>query len=324
MLLHRPIVPLNTTQSSPVHLEWEETDCPLCGRDEASILTEAADPIPERGPGFRFAIVRCRHCRLTYTNPRPTPESLVPFYPSFYAPHALPKKPSLSRLPSRFWSWVFGRPCPERRGLLPWPRPGRLLDFGCGGGSYLYEMAGRGWQVTGLDVSPQVVRSIQEELGFEALAGTLPHPDLAPGSFDVITMWQSLEHVHNPLSVLRAAYELLIPGGKLILAVPNFECLTAEWFGDNWYGLDLPRHLTHFTPRTLEEMLQTAGYRVTTLRGWVHADWLRSSAEQARVAGAGGLSTNLLLWKPLSKFVAWTSYLRGRADSVMAIAERPE
>jgi 2-polyprenyl-3-methyl-5-hydroxy-6-metoxy-1,4-benzoquinol methylase len=184
-------------------------------------------------------------------------------------------------------------------------------------------MASRGWRVTGLDVSPQVVRSIQENLGIDAIAGTLPHPDLTPGLFDVITMWQSLEHVHRPLAVLRAAYELLIPGGKLIVAVPNFDCLTAEWFGENWFGLDLPRHLTHFTPPTLTEMLRASGFRVTEVRGWVHADWLRSSAEQAVAAGIGGLTTRLLRWKPLSRLVAWTSYLRGRSDSIIAVAERP-
>ncbi|HEV3440576.1 MAG TPA: class I SAM-dependent methyltransferase [Gemmata sp.] len=323
MLLHRPVTPPDATQPNRPHLMWEETDCPLCGRDEASPLTEAADPIPTHGPGFRFAVVRCRHCGLTYTNPRPTAESLAPFYPPHYPPHALPRNSQGSRLPSRFWSRIFGRPCPERRGSLPWPSPGRLLDFGCGGGSYLCEMASRGWRVTGLDVSPQVVRSIQENLGVDAIAGTLPHPDLTPGLFDVITMWQSLEHVHRPLAVLRAAYELLIPGGKLIVAVPNFDSLTAEWFGENWFGLDLPRHLTHFTPPTLTEMLRTSGFRVTAIRGWVHADWLRSSAEQTIAAGVGGLTTRLLRWKPLSRLVAWTSYLRGRSDSIVAVAERP-
>jgi SAM-dependent methyltransferase len=219
---------------------------------------------------------------------------------------------------------LFGRPCPERRGLLPWPKPGRLLDFGCGGGSYLCEMAARGWQVTGMDSSIQTVQSIREQYGFDVVAGTLPHPDLTPGSFDVITMWQSLEHVSEPLEVLRAAYELLVSGGKLIVAVPNFESLSAEWFGENWYGLDLPRHLTHFVPGTLSEMLQTSGFRVSAMRSWVHADWLRSSAGQAIASGKRGLRTNLLHWKPLSRLMAWYSHLRGRPDSIVAVAERPE
>jgi 2-polyprenyl-3-methyl-5-hydroxy-6-metoxy-1,4-benzoquinol methylase len=323
MLLHRSPTASEASRSTRPELVWEETDCPLCGRDEAKLIAEAADPLPPRGSGYRFAVVRCGHCNLTYTNPRPSLETLAPFYPASYAPHALPRSKQSSRLPSVFWSRVFGRPCPERRGALPWPRPGRLLDFGCGGGSYLSEMAGRGWRVTGLDVSPEVVQSIRKNLGFEAIVGSLPHADLRPGSFEAITMWQSLEHVHRPLEVLRAAYELLVPGGKLIVAVPNYESFSAECFGENWYGLDLPRHLTHFTSRTLAEMLCAGGFRVEAVRDWVHADWLRSSAEQAIVAGRGGSKAKLLRWKPLSRFVAWCNYLRGRSDSIVAIAERP-
>jgi SAM-dependent methyltransferase len=326
MLLHRPVADPKASHPAEPTLLWEETDCPLCGRDDDTVLAEGADPIPEHGPGLRFAVVRCRHCELTYTNPRPTEKSLAQFYPHFYPPHTLPKATASApaRPPSRFRAWVFGRPCPERRGLLPWPRPGRLLDFGCGGGSFLGEMAARGWTATGLDVSPEVVRTVRQQLGLDALAGSLPHPDLFPGSFDVITMWQSLEHVHRPLEVLRSAYDLLVPGGKLVVAVPNFNSLGSEWFGENWFGLDLPRHLTHFTPRTLTEMLETGGFRVTDVRGWSHADWLRSSAAQAIAAGEKSLATSLLKLKPVSRFVAWINYLRGRSDSILAIAERPE
>jgi len=208
--------------------------------------------------------------------------------------------------------------------LLPWPKPGRLLDFGCGSGSYLVEMAARGWQVTGIDSSVHVIDAIRERFGFDVVAGSLPHPELIPGSFDVVTMWQSLEHVGQPLSVLRAAYELLIPGGKIIVSVPNFESLAARWFGENWFGLDLPRHLTHFTPRTLREILQASGFRVAEVRSWIHADWLRSSAERAVATGSSSLTSKLLRGKLVSKLVAWYGHLLGRPDSIVAVAERPE
>jgi 2-polyprenyl-3-methyl-5-hydroxy-6-metoxy-1,4-benzoquinol methylase len=315
MILDRP-APL----TEPVHLqtvEWEETTCLLCGRDAAELLTEGADPIPAEGPGLRFAVARCRHCGLSYTNPRPTPAGIARFYPTGYGPHTTREK-HRNRLPSRFWSRVFGRPCPERRGVLPWPEPGRLLDFGCGGGSYLRRMARRGWQVTGLDVAADVVNRLRDEPNLAAVAGTLPHPEFVPCSFDVVTMWQALEHVHRPLSVLHAAYELLVPGGKLVVAVPNFDSLPAGWFGEHWFGLDLPRHLTHFTPATLGAMLQTAGFRVVSVRGLVHADWLRSSATRAARAGVGGLAAQLLCWKPAARLAAWACYVLGRAECLVA------
>jgi 2-polyprenyl-3-methyl-5-hydroxy-6-metoxy-1,4-benzoquinol methylase len=184
-------------------------------------------------------------------------------------------------------------------------------------------MTDLGWQVTGLDLAEHIVRTVQDNLGCDAVAGTLPHPSLAPASFDVVTMWQSLEHVHQPLAILREALRVLVPGGIAIVAVPNFAGASARWFGPNWFGLDLPRHLTHFTPATLAAMLQAAGFRVKSVRGLVHADWLRSSARRAIAAGAGGVSSRLLRWKFLAKAVAWASYATGQAEAIVAIAERP-
>jgi len=311
-----------TTIAPERTLVWEETACPLCGRDKASPLMEAADPLPASGPGLRFAVVQCRHCSLAYTNPRPSPHTIGQFYPPNYAPHEA-KADRGSRLPSRFWSRVSGHPCPERRGLLPVARPGRLLDFGCGGGSYLTRMAQLGWRVTGLDFSAEAVRTVREKLGHEAFFGTLPHPELTPGSFEAITLWQALEHVHQPVQVLREAFNLLVPGGCLVVAVPNFESLTRGWFGERWYGLDLPRHLTHFTPATLTATLQTAGFQVNSLRGLVHVGWSRASARRALAAGEGGLGAKLLSCRPLARLVSWGCYVMGGAECIVAVAERP-
>jgi len=321
MLANRPLVDPESPPA-PTHL-WEETPCPLCGRDDAQLRTESADPTPTAGAGLRFAIVECRHCGLTYTNPRPTESTIGRFYPGDYRPHA-PRANRAIRLPSRFWSLVLGRPCPERRGRLPWIGNGRLLDFGCGGGSYLRRMSQLGWRVTGLDVSPHAVEKVRDDIGCDVYLGSLPHGDLPPGSFDVITMWQSLEHVHRPLEVLRAAFDLLRPGGRIIAAVPNIAGLPAAWFGENWFGLDLPRHLTHFTPSTLGNMLLAAGFRVRSMRGLVHYHWLQTSAIRARRASVQSLLPQLLRFRLLARTAAWGCYALGRADCLVAVAERPD
>lgn len=302
--------------------EWEETPCLLCGRDDPSFLLEAADPLPTGRCGLRFAVVRCRFCGLAYTNPRPTPATIGRFYPADYAPHA-----TRFRRPPRpkplWFSRLFGRPCPERRGLLPRHPPGRLLDFGCGSGAFLQRMAALGWNVVGLDIAPQVVDALRQR-GFHALHGSLPHPHLSPRSFHIVTMWQSLEHVHQPRLILRRARELLVPGGHLIVAVPNFASWPARWFGPHWFGLDLPRHLTHFTPETLTAMLHIEGFWVLSVRGIVHVDWLRASAKlfQTRLYRRWYLS--LLQWKPVADLLAWSCYVAGRAECLLAIAQRPD
>ncbi|HJZ54446.1 MAG TPA: class I SAM-dependent methyltransferase, partial [Gemmataceae bacterium] len=321
MLTHRTadlVADPDPTPDRPRTVAWEETPCPLCGLDEAALLLEAPDAVPAAGEGLWFAVVRCENCGLTYTNPRPTPETIGQFYPPDYRPHRRPRKMDDSRSARPLWSRVFGRPCNERRGTLPWHGHGRLLDFGCGGGGFLKRMADRGWQVIGLDAAVGAVRRVQEELGLKALVGSLPHPDLSPCSFDVVTMWHSLEHVHEPLAILREAYQLLVPGGKLVVATPNIESLPFYWFGRSWFGLDLPRHLTHFTPATLDAMLQTAGFQVEVVRGLRHSDWLRSSARLAVKQGRGGWRAKALTWKPLAKLVAWGCYATGLSDCMMA------
>jgi len=322
MMLNRAAL-LEESDASDAVL-WDDSPCPLCGSESAALVLEAPDSAPPDGAGLWFAVVRCEQCGLTYTNPRPATNTIGKFYPVDYRPHRRPRKMQESRPSRPLWSYIFGRPCNERRGTLPWHGLGRLLDFGCGGGSFLKRMADQGWNVTGLDAAVGAVREIQEELGLKALVGSLPHPDLRPGSFDVVTMWHSLEHVHRPLAILREAYKLLLPGGRLIVATPNIESLPFYWFGQSWFGLDLPRHLTHFTPKTLRDTLETAGFAVDQVRMLRHADWLRSSARLAVKQGRGSAFARLLRYKPMAKAVAWGCYAAGMSDCMMITAHRPE
>ncbi len=302
---------------------WDDSPCPLCGRRDEKILLEAPDPTPSPGVApLRFAVVKCRSCQMIFTNPRPDADSIGQFYPADYRPHRRPRKMRQATDKPSLFGRITGRSVPERDGTLPWVGQGRLLDFGCGGGGYLKRMAELGWQVTGLDAAVGAVREVQEKLGLRAIVGTLPHADLTPCSFDVVTMWHSLEHVHQPLAILREAHSLLVPGGKLVVACPNIESWAFHTFGPSWFGLDLPRHLNHFTPSTLRDMLAAGGFRVEELRLIRHSDWLRSSAKLAVRQGTAAPWQKPLRWKPLAKLAAWLTYVRGSSDCLMAVAER--
>ena len=316
-------------RAEPVHssdaanIDWVDSDCPMCGRHEEEPRFEAADHTPGQGDaGKRFLVVRCRHCSTTYTNPRPGPRSIGRFYPPDYKPHRRPNKLRHSNAKPKLLARILGR-SRERKGALPWAGAGRLLDFGCGSGSYLKRMAELGWDVTGLDAAVGPVNRIQGELGLRAMVGDLPHPELRPGTFDVITMWHSLEHVQEPLTTLREAFRLLVPGGKLIVACPNIDSWSFRRFGQNWYGLDVPRHLTHFTPTTLQIMLQTAGFRTSTLRSIRHSVWLKHSARLAARSNRSGFFNRLLTSKYCSKFWAWVIYTLNLSDCLLLVAERP-
>jgi SAM-dependent methyltransferase len=302
----------------PVVVEWEEPDCLLCGSRRWSTVIEAADNT-RGGTGLWFAVVQCQDCGLCFTNPRPSLTSIGQFYPSVYRPHRGPR-PQRSRWRLRLpASWR--RPRKERH-YLPWHGQGRLLDFGCGGGSFLARMHRQGWRVLGIDVSEAALERVRNELGLPALHGTFPCPQLETGSFDVVTMWHSLEHVHWPREVLREAYRLLAPGGKLIVAVPNIDSLPFRWFGSAWYGLDLPRHLTHFAPWTLQLMLEQVGFQVGPIRMVRHSDWFRSSARLSCKEGDAPRWHRLLTVKPFSRIATWYSYLTSRCDCMMVTAWR--
>jgi SAM-dependent methyltransferase len=289
-----------------VRVEWEEVPCPLCGSQRQSTLLEAPDLAPD-GSGLWFAVAQCQSCRLAFTNPRPTPASIANFYPASYGPHQAPRR--------------LGRKGRGRRDLAP-QGLGRLLDFGCGNGAFLASMHRQGWHVTGLDTSAAAVRRVRDDLGLPALVGSLPHPQLAEASFDLITMWHALEHVHAPLAVLRAAHRLLAPGGKLVLAVPNLDSAAFRWCGAAWIGLDLPRHLIHFTPHTLTLILERAGFEPGTVRPVRHSSWLRQSASRACQHFRGTLWHRWLQHKLPSRLAASYACLTGQADCITITAKK--
>ena len=298
-------------------IQFEETSCLLCGSSDASRLARAVDPQDARGDAG-CAVVQCHNCGLCYTNPRPTFHSIDRLYRSAYAPHQVPDDFAARRRRRTWWSQRMARLRGRRQ--IPWHGQGRLLDFGCGSGSFLRRMHEEGWDVVGIDSSPTVVARIRVEMGLRALAGSLPHPELSPASFDVITMWQVLEHVHQPLEVLREARRLLETGGRLVISVPNIESKPFRWFGPDWFGLDLPRHLTHFSAATLRQMVERAGFRVVQVRSVAHASWLQASARNAVRRGSSDLLSRMLQIRTACRLAAWYSVLSGSADAILLTA----
>jgi 2-polyprenyl-3-methyl-5-hydroxy-6-metoxy-1,4-benzoquinol methylase len=332
-------------ESGPVELET--VDCLLCGGSEQETVIVAADALTRIGGNFR--VVRCRDCRLAFTNPRPTARSLGQFYPADYAPHwkreadgqprgrlrrslefALlrrhydyPPQPAggLTAITSAFARVVIRR-TRAREHWIPFRAPGRLLDFGCGSGEFMKQMRDYGWNVEGLDLSPGIVEALRERGIFRTHLGTLPHPDIPAAAFDAITMWHSLEHVPDPRDVLRAATDALRAGGVLAVSVPNFASWSFRQFQDHWTGLGLPRHLTHFTPQTLCHMVESTGLRVLSIAQVGRDGFIRKSANRAVQAHWGPTRFRILRWKGLASLVARWTELTFQADTVRLIAEK--
>lgn len=333
-----------TRHLAPV--EWEEVACLLCGSSDYATLLEWRDL--ELAADLK--VVRCRNCELTFTNPRPTPTTIGCFYPNDYSCYELrsavsprwkarlrgrvqrivlrahfgyPPQPvsGLERLGSRLGRvWLRGGG--RRSEWIPYRGEGRLLDFGCGAGAFLERMRDLGWKVEGLDMSTVAAHAVMRHRGIKVHVGTLPHRDLAEQSFDCVTMWQALEHVHDPRLTVREARRLLRPEGLLVVAVPNLASWSFAHFGRYWFGLDVPRHLTHFTPATLTALLAAEGFRLLRLTQVGTDGWLRQSARRLTRSHSGGGWLTACRWKPLAQAVAAFTERVGRADDLVAIAER--
>jgi SAM-dependent methyltransferase len=236
----------------------EYTTCLLCGAREAQPLFALPDAL--LGLPGTFFLVRCVACGLVYQNPRPTEAEIEAYYPPEYDafvappwahPNLLTRAIQLYGLKKR-WALVE-RWAPRRDGKRT------LLDIGCATGLFL--AAGNdGWSKVGVELTADAAQYARHAFGLTVYQGTLEETSLSPNSFDAITMWDVLEHVHDPLRTLRRIRELLRPGGILVVRVPNLDAWDARLFGRYWAGLDQPRHI--FVPDTasLAQMLDRAGF----------------------------------------------------------------
>jgi 2-polyprenyl-3-methyl-5-hydroxy-6-metoxy-1,4-benzoquinol methylase len=213
-------------------------------------------------PG-EFAVVRCGACGLMRTNPRPTPETIGAFYPDDYGPYLGTRvtAPVQAGWFKRFAGRLVARTLEIRTDTQPPLPPGRLLEVGCASGAFLHRMALHGWQVEGIEYSANAAAAASA-LGYPVHVGALETAPAPPQAFDLVVGWMVLEHLHDPIAGLRKLKAWSRPGAWLVLSVPNARSLEFRLFKNNWYALQLPTHLHHFTPRTLERVLQAGGWKL--------------------------------------------------------------
>jgi SAM-dependent methyltransferase len=233
--------------------------CPWCHTDSVTPLFARRDRL---GTGT-FSYVRCDRCGLIRLDPLPSWEELQQHYPEEYEAFQERRESWLFRLgQQRQWARrVHAVQRYWRRG------PGRVLDVGCATGEFLAAMQQRGWSVAGIEPSPAAAARARDRLGATAVqAAPLEQAVLPAGSFDLVTLWDVLEHLADPGAALRRLAGALRPAGFLALGVPSLDAWDAHLFGPAWIGWDAPRHLYLFPDAVLREMLAAAGLRVVATR----------------------------------------------------------
>jgi SAM-dependent methyltransferase len=170
----------------------------------------------------------------------------------------------LSPAVSRFPPWLSAR----RRQrfdkfvcFLRYPGKGaRVLDIGCGNGRVMMQLRSVGWEVRGVEPDPKSAAHARIA-GLDVRTGLLEPGAWPEGHFDAITTNHVIEHLHDPVGILRTCAQVLKPGGQISIATPNFVSRGHQIFGRDWLALDVPRHLVLFTPSSLRKALEGSGFQ---------------------------------------------------------------
>lgn len=230
----------------------EHVRCDLCGSDTPSLLLERVDRFSDKS--FRYMI--CPECGLIYLNPRPGEDELLAYYPEDYESYKTAE--SLRGIARWRRQHALGI---LRRFVEHYQRPGKLLDIGCATGEFLAEMRSHDWKVRGIEVNAHIAKIAQARHGLDVFIGTLDKFD-TPDQYNVVTMWDVLEHLPSPCSALQKIHRMLSCDGRVIFCIPNMKSFDARLFGQWWTGWDAPRHLYMFPWQVLDVLLARADFEV--------------------------------------------------------------
>ena len=232
-------------------LEAGQRACPLCNGLERSLL-------------FRrevWEVVACRQCGMVFVGNNLAYETQIQdhdWIDGYRNEHERRRREHpvllfISSLTRRLKPELVDRLFAQ---TLRWRKEGKLLDFGCGHGSFL-EKAAASFDVMGVEISPRLAEMARKRMPTtKILEGPVTEVSLPAMAFDVVTQFGYLEHEWQPLAALRAAHRALRPGGVTVLNVPNYASWNRRIMGTNWCGYHLPDHCNYFTPGTLRTMLE--------------------------------------------------------------------
>jgi 2-polyprenyl-3-methyl-5-hydroxy-6-metoxy-1,4-benzoquinol methylase len=233
---------------SSTHPTERVSPCPVCNGEEARPCF-AVD-------GIAAPVVVCIECGLGRFYPSPEVEEVRALYPDEYYGEPGRKFQPLVE-------WLVRLVGTRHIGFLSRNlQPGaKVLDVGCGRGVLLGELADRGFEVHGQEISAEAARGADPRAEIR-IASSIAAAGYEGCSLDEVIIWHVLEHLPDPRGSLEAVHRALKPGGRLVVAVPNFESAQARWTGAAWFHLDLPRHLFQFPASALQRLLSEVGFEV--------------------------------------------------------------
>ncbi len=236
------------------------------------------------GPTYSF--FRCQNAACGHGWLRaPSSPDVIEAYPEGYYTHAPAPEGLIARSITRVKRSNLGHALGYvmyLQGMVP----GRVLEIGCGSGARLADLRGSGWDVQGLEPDAAAAAVARDHYHVPVVIGTLDEETFPPASFDAIVMTHVIEHVADPLPLLRACHTLLRAGGKLVITCPNLDAYGHRRYGACWIALDPPRHEHLFTCASLVALVEGAGFASVDARTSVRGAWGNFvGSEQVRASG---------------------------------------
>jgi SAM-dependent methyltransferase len=259
--------------------------CPVCSSSDLKFVFNVKDHTVS---GREFAVCECNGCTLRFTQDIPGPDEIGPYYQSEdYISHTETKKGFINSAYHAVRKFTLQ----QKKNLVNREtglKKGRILDIGCGTGAFLEVMQSAGWQAQGLEPDPGA-RAIARKRGVPVL----PSGELfnLTESFDAITMWHVLEHVHQLHNYMENIRSLLHPGGAILIAVPNYTSADALEYGQFWAAYDVPRHLYHFSPLSMQKLVHIHGLEIVNqVPMWFDSFYVSMLSEKYRSGVNGHIS----------------------------------
>jgi 2-polyprenyl-3-methyl-5-hydroxy-6-metoxy-1,4-benzoquinol methylase len=281
------------------------TSCPVCKNELIQAQLQAKDHTVSQK---EFSIWHCNSCTARFTQDAPEQDAIGAFYASDnYISHSDTKKGIINSL----YHLVRKRTLASKRRLLineVGMMKGEVLDIGCGTGAFLQTMKEAGWAISGLEPDATARNKAAELYDI--------HPqepgklfELKRATYHAITMWHVLEHVHELHAYIKQIGALLTPNGKLFIAVPNYTSKDADIYKEHWAAWDVPRHLYHFSPMSMEKLLSIHGLKLTGIKPmWFDSFYVSMLSEKYKngkgnigKAFFNGFVSNLKAWSDVKK-----------------------
>ena len=233
------------------------TKCPLCKSGLFLNYKEVKDYAVSQET---FIICNCTNCGLKFTNPRPTEEAIAPYYdfPEYFSHED--KAKNLTQL---VYQVVRKYTIAKKVKFLSSLKPNEkeYLDYGCGTGELLSKASKQGWKVTGIEPNEKARNLANSKLEGKVYESIHELPNTS--TFDIITLYHVLEHIHILRKTLKKLIKHLKPTGYILIAVPNSESYDAKKYGEDWAGWDVPRHLYHFNSESIQKLSEIFDLQLT-------------------------------------------------------------